>query len=107
MIGLEAVFLQVHDLAPVDLDRWIENAWVRPEGRPGAWAFHDIDVARIRLIVELRDHLEVNEAALPTVLSLVDQVYAMRRRLQRLNAALAEEPPELREMLARLLDGAA
>jgi len=102
MIRAEAIFVEF-GLAPEELDRWIANAWVRPEGRAGAWLFHDIDVARIRLIVELRGTMEVDEAAMPTVLSLLDQVYAMRRAVQRLNRALAVAPAEVREGLARVL----
>jgi chaperone modulatory protein CbpM len=47
--------------------------------------------------------MEVDEAAMPTVLSLLDQVYAMRRAVQRLNRALAAAPAEVREGLARVL----
>jgi chaperone modulatory protein CbpM len=44
-------------------------------------------VARARLIVELRDTAEVNDAAMPVVLSLLDQLYDLRRQLRRLHRA--------------------
>jgi len=103
MIGIETIFVEFRELAPEELDRWIANRWIRPEGGPGDWRFHEIDLARLRLIVELRDTLEVNEAALPTVLSLVDQVYDMRRRMQRLNQAMAGLPPDMVALLAGAL----
>ena len=55
--------------------------------------------------MELRENLEIEEPALPTVLSLLDQLYDMRRRLRGLNAALEETVPlELREKLQQKLD---
>ena len=36
----------------------------------------------MRLILELREDMAVNEEALPVVLSLLDQLYELRRRLR-------------------------
>jgi len=106
MITIETILLQFHDLQPGDLERWITNQWVRPEGPPGAWQFHDIDLARIRLILELRDTMDITEPALPTVLSLLDQLYEMRRRMMRLNEAMERNlAPELRAALLAHLGG--
>ena len=88
-----------------DVQRWVEQAWVRPDGGPGDWLFQPIDVARIRLIVELRDQLSVNEEALPTVLSLLDQVYAARRQMRAIRAALEAVPMDARESVLRALPG--
>jgi chaperone modulatory protein CbpM len=62
-------------------------------------------VARIRLIVELRDVLEIDEPALPTVLSLLDQLYGLRRQMRQLNTALEILPPDLRAAVQRHLQG--
>jgi chaperone modulatory protein CbpM len=105
MITVEALFVEIHGLQRHDLERWISNAWVRPDGDPEHYLFREIDVARIRLIMELRENLEIEEPALPTVLSLLDQLYDMRRRLRGLNAALeATLPPEIRQSLLEKLD---
>jgi chaperone modulatory protein CbpM len=105
MITVETLFVEIRGLQRQDLDRWITNAWVRPDGEPGRYLFREIDVARIRLIMELREHLEIEEPALPTVLSLLDQLYDMRRRLRGLNKALEETvPPEIRERLLEKLE---
>jgi chaperone modulatory protein CbpM len=77
-----------------DLERWISNQWVRPDQQDGDYAFREIDVARVRLIRELRDEMQVNEDALPVVLSLLDQLYDQRRRMRDLNAALMGALPE-------------
>jgi chaperone modulatory protein CbpM len=90
MITLEAVCATVAGLRPADVQRWIDNAWVRPEEQAGVWRFEAIDVARVRLIVELRDDMRVPEDSLPVVLSLLDQLHDTRRELQALRRAIAE-----------------
>lgn len=87
MITLEILCARFTALNPDDLQRWIEEGYVRPDATAGELKFEDIDAERVRLILELRDLLEVNEAALPVVLSLLDQVYALRRRLRDAGAA--------------------
>jgi len=82
MITIEVLLARVPDLPLQDLERWISNDWVRPDGRAGDYAFGEIDVARVQLIQELRDRLEINETALPVVLLLLDQLYDLRRRLR-------------------------
>ncbi len=82
MIGIEVVLTQVVGLDRGDLERWIDNDWVRPDGPDGAYVFREIDIARIRLIRELRDDMNINEEALPVVLLLLDQVYDLRRQLR-------------------------
>ncbi len=102
MITVETLIVEVSGLQRPDLERWIENEWVRPDGGPEQYLFRDIDVARIRLILELREHLEIAEPAMPTVLQLIDQLYDLRRRMRSLNAALEETVPG--EYRARLLE---
>ena len=75
MIDIETLFTQVSGLDPDDLERWILNSWVRPAGNADRYEFREIDVARVRLIQELRDELQVNEDAIPVVLSLLDQLH--------------------------------
>ncbi len=106
MITIEAVCVRVSGLDPAELERWIGEAWIRPEGAPGAWRFREIDIARVRLIRELRVDLQLQEEALPVVLSLMDQLYAERRRLRRLRQVLERETPADRRasLLAALID---
>jgi len=92
MITVEVLLTQVPDLPLHDLERWISNDWVRPDGPVGAYVFRDIDVARVRLIQELRDKLEINEAALPVVLLLLDQLYDLRRRMRELRSSADPTP---------------
>jgi chaperone modulatory protein CbpM len=90
MIDADAVMVQVRGVDRATLERWIDAALVRPEGGPGEWRFRDIDVARVRLIVELRREMRVEERTLPLVLSLLDQLYDARRAMRRLGTAMAE-----------------
>jgi chaperone modulatory protein CbpM len=100
-IDIEVLITQVSGLDRADLERWIANEWVRPEGaETGAYVFHEMDVARVRLIRELHHDLHINEEALPVVLNLLDQLYDQRRRFRELCDAVAEVVPEdLRQKL--------
>ncbi len=106
MISIEILVTQMPGLTRQDLERWIAFEWVRPDGVAGGYVFRAVDVARVKLIQELRDDMQVNEDALPVVLSLLDQMYDMRRRMRELAAALRRTMPEdvqqnLRDDLAR------
>jgi chaperone modulatory protein CbpM len=105
---MQAVLRQFRDLAEGDLRRWIEERWVRPDHDPDGYIFHEVDVARVRLIVELRNELAIDEEALPVVLSLLDEVYRLRAHIKALCNAIEAQPWEVRSALvARLAIGAA
>lgn len=101
---LDAVVLLFPDLPVVELTTWIEHRWVRPtpEGE-GNWHFHEIDIARVRLIYDLRHDLDVPEEALPLLLSLLDQLYDLRRKLNAISDAAADYSPELRDALLAII----
>jgi chaperone modulatory protein CbpM len=104
MISIEVLVTQMPELRRHDVERWIANQWVRPDIGAGRYLFREIDVARVRLIHALRDEMEVNEEALPVVLSLLDQLYDLRRRMRELGDALDRAAPEaVRRDLARYL----
>ncbi|MBP0444658.1 hypothetical protein J8J14_07670 [Roseomonas sp. SSH11] len=90
MITFEAVLLRVSGLDPARLEAWIAEGWVRPERHEGGYVFQEIDVARCRLILELHEDLEVNEAAMPVVLNLLDRLHQARRQLRRVAEALEQ-----------------
>jgi chaperone modulatory protein CbpM len=93
MISIDAL-VELHSrLERPVLERWIAEDWVRPDRRDGAYAFAEIDVARVRLILELRDEMDVNEAALPVVLLLIDQLYDLRRQMRVLGEAFVRVAP--------------
>jgi len=102
MIALEEL-LDRFELDRGDVTRWVENRWVLPERRDKTWIFHEIDVARVELILEVRREFAIDNEALSLVLGLLDQVYDLRRQLGRLCDALATQPPEIQAAVRRAL----
>jgi len=101
MIELDDLLHQMRGLDRRDLVRWVENRWVLPEPRDQTWIFHEVDVARVELILEIRQEFAIDEEALPLVLGLLDQVYDLRRQLRRMCDALAAQPPEVQAAVRR------
>ena len=89
----------------VELTQWVELGWVTPEARdPQEPAFSDVDVARVCLICDLRHDLAVEEETMPLVLSLLDQIYTLRRQMNALAGALRQQPEDVRDAILDLLD---
>ncbi len=105
MTGIDAVCRIIGDLEASELERWIGESWVLPVGSGGTYVFEEVDVARVRLIVELKRDLAIDDSAMPVVLHLLDQLYALRRRIKSLSAALDTLPPDLRDAIAARLGG--
>lgn len=102
MITFESM-CRLASLEPGELERWIAERWVLPESEASGYVFTDLDVARVRLIVELRRDLAVGDEAVPVVLRLLDQLYATRRRMHTLLRALDTLPEEHRAVVLRHL----
>ncbi len=86
-----------------EVTAWIERRWVRPLEEDGRYLFDEADRARIKLIAELGRDLGVGDEAMPVVLRLLDQIYALRRALGEVHDAIKDLPPEIRaEIEARL-----
>lgn len=105
MMTLEDV-LRLHGrIERVELEAWIAWRWVRPERTAGGLRFDAADLARVRLIHEIRHEMGIEPDSVPVVLSLLDQVYDLRRQLRALAESLAESPDEVqREVLDRCRD---
>ena len=87
------------EIGASELSAWIDQHWVLAVEEGGDFFFDEADVARVRLIAELRNDLGVNEDAIPVVLRLLDQVYSLRRALSDLNDAIQELPESAQEQL--------
>lgn len=57
---------------------FISHEWITPQGE---WIDEE-DVARARLIIELRQDFGVNDEAVPLILHLIDELNALRRELR-------------------------
>lgn len=102
LVRFDEVLVSV-GLGASELQAWIEQNWVLPVAEDGDFFFDETDVARVRLIAELRNDLGVNEDAIPVVLRLLDQVYSLRRALAELNDAIHELPESARAQLREYL----
>jgi len=103
MFSLQQVVTEI-GVTETDLQLWIDQRWVLPHKREDSFIFDDVDIARARLIRELRVDLMVNEEAIPVVLSLLDQVHALRRALARVNSAIDTASPAAKAEIAKRLD---
>jgi chaperone modulatory protein CbpM len=101
-MDISTVTALVPKLTQVELVSWVERGWVLPEAGDAGFVFHEIDVARVRLIQDLRQSMDVAEDAMPLVLSLLDQVYELRASLKSLLRAVHEQPRDVQ--LAILAD---
>ncbi len=91
------------EISPGELTAWIEQEWVLPVRQGETHVFNDADIARVRLICDLRRDMAVNDEAVPVVLQLLDQVYALRETLAELRAAIdAASPAAREEILSKL-----
>lgn len=70
------------------LDLWIEQEWVVPGATAGATPFADVDVARVRLILELQSDFGANDAGITLILHLMDQLHGTRQALARIRTEM-------------------
>jgi len=90
------VVARIERLSLRELRFWVREGWVRPaQGQRGP-VFDEIDVARLRLLCDLRKDMAMPTDAMPIVLTLIDQLHRTRRDLRRLAEALDEQPTEVR-----------
>ena len=103
MMDIVAIIALFPDLTDIEVTRWVERGWVLPDSDEAGLVFRDIDVARVRLIRDLRQSMEVAEDAMPLVLSLLDQVYELRSRLKSVLRAVEAQPGDVqRAVLAAI-----
>jgi chaperone modulatory protein CbpM len=90
-------------LRRAELRRWVAWGWVVPERHDSSYLFRDIDIARVRLIVDIRREMAISEENVPMVLSLLDQIYSLRRELRGLAGAIEAQPESVRQSIVRHL----
>lgn len=108
MISVRELLVRVDGLSVSELRLSVRRGWVRPgktvhasNGRQRRrLGFLEIDVARLRLIRELREDVGIDDETLPLVLSLLDQVYTLRADLRSLTTAIAGQPEPVRRDIA-------
>ncbi len=91
-----AVVARIERLTLRELRIWVREGWVRPVPGKGGPSYDEIDVARLRLLCDLRKDMALPTDVMPTVLTLIDNLHRTRRDLRRLTEALDEQSPDVR-----------
>jgi chaperone modulatory protein CbpM len=79
-----------------ELRAWVAEGWIHPAQGHGGPVFDELDVARVRLVRDLREEVSLPAESLPVVLSLLDQLHGLRRQLRGLAGAVDRQPEEVR-----------
>jgi chaperone modulatory protein CbpM len=104
MIGQEELIEMIGRLEADALQRWIDLGWILPRHDGDSVRFDEADVARVRLICELHYELRIEEDSMSVVLSLMDQLYQVRRSLRTLLSAVEAQPEDVRIRIATFLE---
>jgi len=89
------------EVTVTEVRHFVEQGWVLATKEAATHRFDDADLARVKLIHELRQDMAVNDEAVPIVLRLLDQIYGLREVLDELRLAIQHLPPGPREELER------
>lgn len=86
-----------------ELNFWIEEGWLVPDAVEEQLQFHDSDVARAQLILDLNRKMGLNEAGVDVVMDLVDQLHGLRATMRRLLTAISQQEQEVQQRLLSAL----
>src|SRR5262249_15010284 len=75
-----------------EIEYCLSESWVLPERQGEELAFDDVDLARLRLIAELKRDFAVNDEAVPLVLRLIDELHLLHHCLDSVAEALERVP---------------
>jgi chaperone modulatory protein CbpM len=78
-------FLVCLEVQVETLDFWLDQEWLVPERTAADVTFTDIDVARGRLIQDLKHGFGVNDEGVDIILHLLDQLHGFRRAFEDLH----------------------
>jgi len=78
-------FLACSGLQVQTLEFWLEQRWLIPQETSAGMSFSDMDVARARLIGDLKANFGVNDEGVDVILHLIDQLHGLRRALAQLH----------------------
>jgi len=104
MMHVDDLLAAISTLQRGDIEAWIREGLVTPQQEAGTLHFTDMQCARVRLICTLHYELEIETETLPTVLSLLDQLYDTRQRLLSLTAAVAAQDKTVQAAILAALE---
>jgi chaperone modulatory protein CbpM len=79
-------FISRSHLDAATLNFWIEEQWLLPRASGRALQFSDADLARARLIRDLKLDLGVNDEGVAIILHLLDQLHGLRSLVRDIHA---------------------
>ena len=97
------VVSRIERLTLRELRLWVRLGWVRPAQGDKGPVFDELDVARLRLLCDLRKDMALPTDVMPTVLTLIDHLHRTRRELRRVTEAVDEQPIEVRRAVLTAL----
>ena len=86
----EREFLQRARLDRATYEISVEQRWLIPAAGAAERDFTEVDVARARLINDLKHNMGVNDEGLDVILHLIDQMHGLRRALAQALASMRE-----------------
>ena len=104
MMNEQEVLTRLEGLTRVRLQVCIRESWVNPAQTDAGPVFDDLDLARLRLISELIDDFSVGDDAVPIILSLIDQIHGLKRRMRMLDKAILTQGEAVRAEIAKCID---
>ncbi|MBN8292093.1 hypothetical protein JI664_08970 [Rhodobacter sp. NTK016B] len=93
------VVATVTRLTRARLYQFVQSDLVRPQRDAGGYVFRRIDIARLELLCDLSQDLDLDETGLGIVISLVDQLHAARQELAAVARAIDALPADLQARL--------
>jgi chaperone modulatory protein CbpM len=79
-------FISRSHLDAATLNVWIDEEWLIPRASGSALQFSDADLARARLIRDLKLNLGVNDEGIAIILHLLDQLHGLRSLVRDIHA---------------------
>jgi chaperone modulatory protein CbpM len=79
MIITKLEFLERARLDRETLEVWIEEEWLLPSRAANELVFTEMDLARAKLIRDLKHDMRVNDEGVGVILNLLDQIHGLRK----------------------------
>ncbi|MDT3381901.1 chaperone modulator CbpM [Labrys neptuniae] len=83
-------FLASSGIQVQTLELWLEQRWLIPRQTQAGVQFTEIDIARARLIQDLKNDIGANDEGIDVILHLMDQLHGLRQALAQLRGDLQE-----------------
>ena len=105
MMTLSEVLITIEEIQDETVvQEFVHHGWVKPVEQEGNWLFDPVDIARIRLVHQLRHELLVEDETMSLVLSLMDQLYTTRHQLKQMCQAISKQPRSVQAEIFSLME---